>query len=463
LFRRGRLFSAQAQDLPGTRRTGVVDIHPRTKYNIKGDGRIKTILAVKPGGNAIVKHAVIIDAIRTPVGALGGSLAVIRPDDLAAFTIRSLVEKTGVDCSWIEEVYLGCANQAGEDNRNIARMAALLAGLPVEVAGVTVNRLCASGLTAVNLAARAIRLGEGEVYIAGGVESMSRAPYSIPKAESGFAFGNLTAWDTALGWRYPNPRMVETYGTESMGETAENIAEATGISREEQDRFALRSHQRAVAAIDSGKFAEEIIPVPISQKKGEAILAATDERPRRDTSLEALARLKPAFRKNGTVTAGNSSGLNDGAAALLIMEEEKARSLGFRPLVRVIASASAGVPPRIMGMGPVPAVRKLMQRSGIHLDQLGLIEINEAFAVQTLAVIRELGMNEEIVNVNGGAIALGHPLGCSGARLLTTLVHEMRRRAAGRVNSPPPAPYYGLAALCVGVGQGEATLGEWID
>lgn len=405
-----------------------------------------------------MKQAVIIDAIRTPVGALAGALAPVRPDDLAALVIREIVARTAIDPSLIEEVYLGCANQAGEDNRNIARMAALLAGLPVETGGVTINRLCASGLSAVNMAARAIRAGEGDVLIAGGVESMSRAPYSLPKAESGFTFGNLTAWDTTLGWRYPNPKMVETYGIESMGETAENIAEMTGITREEQDVFACRSHQRAIAAMDSGKFSAEIIPVPVDQKKGSPILVTTDERPRRDTTIEALARLKPAFRKNGTVTAGNSSGLNDGASALLIMEEARAAALGMRPLARIVASAAAGVSPRIMGMGPVPAINKLMQRAQVRLDQVSLVEINEAFAVQSLAVIRELGLAEEIVNVNGGAIALGHPLGCSGARLLTTLVHEMRRRATNASS----APIYGLAALCVGVGQGEATLVEWL-
>ncbi|MDT8898840.1 acetyl-CoA C-acyltransferase [Thermanaerothrix sp. 4228-RoL] len=401
---------------------------------------------------------VIVDAIRTPIGNLGGALAAVRPDDLAALVIRTLVNRNHLDPTMIEEVYFGCANQAGEDNRNVARMAALLAGLPVEVAGVTFNRLCASGLTAVNMAARSIRVGEGEVFIAGGVESMSRAPYSIPKAEKPFPYGNLTAWDTALGWRYPHPRMIEMYGIESMGETAENIAEMTGITREDQDRFALRSHQRAIAAMDSGRFAEEIIPVPVPQPKGEPIFVTSDERPRRDTSLEALARLKPAFRPGGTVTAGNSSGMNDGAAALLVMSEERARALGLRPLVRILASAAAGVVPRLMGLGPIPATRKVLARAGLSLEQIGLIEINEAFAVQTLAVIRELGLNEDIVNVNGGAIALGHPLGCSGARILTTLIHEMRRRAPQM-----PRPFYGLATLCVGVGQGEATLVEWVD
>ena len=404
-----------------------------------------------------MKDVVIIDAIRTPIGALGGSLASVRPDDLAALVIRTIVERTGIDPALIEEVYLGCANQAGEDNRNVARMAALLAGLPVEVAGVTFNRLCASGLTAVNMAARAIRSGEGDVFIAGGVESMSRAPYSVPKAESGFAFGNLTAWDTALGWRYPNPKMVEMHGTESMGETAENIAEITGITREEQDHFAARSHHCALAAIDSGKFAEEIVPVPVPQKKGDPVLVTTDERPRRDTSAESLARLRAAFRKNGTVTAGNSSGLNDGAAALLVMSADRAKELGLKPMARIVTSAAGGVPPRIMGTGPVPAARKALERAGLTMEQVGLVEINEAFAVQALAVMRELGLTEEKTNVNGGAIALGHPLGCSGARILTTLLHEMKRRASDQSSA-----YYGMATLCVGVGQGEATLVEWL-
>jgi 3-oxoadipyl-CoA thiolase len=402
---------------------------------------------------------VIIDAIRTPIGALGGALAKIRPDDLAAFVIQTLVQRSQLDPSLIEEVYLGCANQAGEDNRNVARMAALLAGLPVEVAGVTVNRLCASGLAAVNMAARAIRCGEGDIFIAGGVESMSRAPYSFPKAESGFPFGNLTAYDTALGWRYPNPQMETRYGTETMGETAENIAAMTGITREAQDRFTLESHRRAIAAIDSGRFAEEIIPVPVPQKKGDPLLVTTDERPRRDTTLESLARLRPAFRKDGSVTAGNASGLNDGAAVLLVMSVERARALGLKPIARIVASAAAGVPPRIMGMGPVPAVRKVLARAGLSLDAVRLIEINEAFAVQTLAVMDELGLSPEIVNVNGGAIAIGHPLGCSGARLLTTLVAEIKHRAA-QDGSNTGRPFYALASLCVGVGQGEATLIE---
>jgi 3-oxoadipyl-CoA thiolase len=402
-------------------------------------------------------EAVIIDAVRTPIGALGGRLAAVRPDDLAALVLRTIVERTGIDPAGVEEVYLGCANQAGEDNRNVARMAALLAGFPVDVPAVTINRLCASGLNAVNQAARAIRVGEGEVYIAGGVESMSRAPYSVPKAEQPYAFGNLTAWDTALGWRYPNPRMQQMYGAESMGETAENLNDDCRISRAEQDAFALESHRRAIAAIDSGRFAEEIVPVPVPQRKGDPVMVTTDERPRRDTSLESLARLRPAFRKDGSVTAGNSSGLNDGAAAVLLMSAEKARQLGLKPLARIVAAAAAGVPPRTMGIGPVPAARKALARAGLAVADLGLVELNEAFAVQSLAVMRELGLRPEITNVNGGAIALGHPLGCSGARILTTLVHEMRRRAPAEKR-----PFFGLATLCVGVGQGEATIVEWI-
>jgi 3-oxoadipyl-CoA thiolase len=400
----------------------------------------------------------IIDAIRTPIGALGGALAAVRPDDLAAHVIKVIIERNKLDPALVEEVYLGCANQAGEDNRNVARMALLLAGMPVEVAGVTFNRLCASGLNAVNQAARAIRAGEGDVFIAGGVENMSRAPYSVPKAESGFPFGNLTAWDTALGWRYPNPRMKEMYGNESMGETAENIAAMKPeITREMQDAFALRSHQRAIAAMDSGKFAEEIVPVTIPQRKGDPKIVDTDERPRRDTSMESLARLRPAFREGGTVTAGNSSGLNDGAAALLLMSAEKAKELGLKPMARILASAAAGVPPRVMGLGPVSATRKALARAGLKLEDIRLVELNEAFAVQSLAVIEELGLDPEIVNVNGGAVAFGHPLGCSGARILTTLLHEMKRRGESQTR-----PYYGLATLCVGVGQGEATIVEWI-
>jgi 3-oxoadipyl-CoA thiolase len=398
---------------------------------------------------------VIVDAIRTPIGALGGALASVRPDDLAAHVIKTIFERNQFDPALVEEVFFGCANQAGEDNRNVARMAALLAGLPTEVGGVTVNRLCASGLNAINQAARAIKAGEGEIYIAGGVESMSRAPYSLPKAEAGYSFGNLTAYDTALGWRYPNPKMKEMYGTDSMGGTAENIAqERPHITREKQDAFAVRSHQLAIAAIDSGRFKREIIPVSIPQKKGEPKLVDTDERPRRDTTMESLAKLKPAFAKEGgTVTAGNSSGLNDGASALLIMSEEKAKILKLNPIARVVASASAGVAPRVMGYGPIPATKKVLERAGLQIKDIGLMELNEAFAIQSLAVIEGLEIDPELVNVNGGAIAIGHPLGCSGARLITTLVHEMRIR--GNVK-------YGVATLCVGVGQGEATVIEYL-
>lgn len=400
-------------------------------------------------------EAWIIDAIRTPIGALGGSLASVRPDDLAAHVIRTIVERNELDPTMVEEVYFGCANQAGEDNRNVARMATLLAGLPVEVAAVTFNRLCASGLNAINQAARAVKASEGDVFIAGGVESMSRAPYSVPKAERAFPWGNLTAWDTTLGWRYPNSKMKDMYGTEQMGETAENIAEMKPhITREMQDEFSLLSHQNALAAIDSGKFSEEIIPVTIPQRKGDPIIVDTDERPRRDTNLEALARLRPAFKKEGgTVTAGNSSGLNDGAAAVLVMSAEKARDLELKPMARIISSAAAGVPPRIMGIGPVYATRKALDRAGLKMEDIGLVELNEAFAIQSLAVIEDLDLNPEIVNVNGGAIALGHPLGCSGARILTTLLYEMKRRKNVK---------YGIATLCVGVGQGEATIVEWI-
>lgn len=404
-----------------------------------------------------MQNVVIIDAVRTPIGALGGVLSKVRPDDLAAHILTSLVQRTQIDPAIVEEVYLGCANQAGEDNRNVARMASLLAGFPVEVTAVTVNRLCASGLNAINMAARAIRCGEGNVFIAGGVESMSRAPYSLPKAENAFPFGNLTAYDTAIGWRYPNPKFEAQYGVDPMGITAENLTEQYQISRERQDEFALRSNQRAIAAMDNGKFAVEIAPVVIPQRKGEPTLVTQDERPRRDTTLEKLATLKPAFKKDGSVTAGNSSGMNDGAAAVLLMSEKRAMELGLRPVARWVGSAAAGVPPRIMGIGPVPATLKLLQRTGLSLDDIKLIELNEAFAAQSLAVMQELVLNPQIVNVNGGAIALGHPLGCSGARIFTTLLHEMKRMTGSSQKS-----IYGLATLCVGVGQGEATMIESI-
>jgi 3-oxoadipyl-CoA thiolase len=405
-----------------------------------------------------MSEAVIIDAVRTPIGRHGGVLKDVRPDDLAALVLKEVVARVGIDPALIDEVYMGCANQAGEDNRNVARMAVLLAGFPASVPAVTLNRLCASGLAAVNAAARAIKAGEAEACLAGGVESMTRAPYAMPKTSPEWAFGNLTAFDTTLGWRFVNPKMKELHGTDSMGETAENVYELTrSITRAEQDRFALESQRRAVAAIESGKFAQEIVAVPVPQKKGDPILVNRDEHPRADTSLEALAKLKPAFRKDGSVTAGNSSGINDGAAALVIMSDRKARELGLKPLARVVASASAGVEPRVMGLGPVPATRKALKLASLTLDDIGLIELNEAFAVQSLAVMKELGFRHEITNVNGGAIALGHPLGCSGARLVCTLVHEMRRRAPDEKR-----PYYGLATLCVGVGQGETTIVEWV-
>ncbi len=402
-------------------------------------------------------EVVIVDAVRTPIGALGGALAKVRPDDLGAIVLKALIDRNDLDPSLIEEIYMGCANQAGEDNRNVARMSALLAGIPVEVPAVTYNRLCASGLHAVVQSYRAIKSEDGDVYIGGGLESMSRAPYAVSKAENGFPYGNLTAWDTTLGWRFPNEKLKAMYRNESMGETAENIWDLNRISREEQDRFSLQSHQRAIAAIDSGRFNDELVPVPVPQRKGDPIIIDTDERPRRDTSLEALGRLRPAFRSNGTVTAGNSSGLNDGASAVLLMSAEKAAETGLKPLVRIVGAAAAGVDPRTMGLGPVPATRKALERAGLTIDDIGLAELNEAFAVQALAVIQELGLREDITNVNGGAIALGHPLGCSGARILTTLVHEMKKRAA-----TSPRPFYGLATLCVGVGQGEALIVEWM-
>jgi len=386
-------------------------------------------------------RAVILSAVRTPVGRYGGALAGERPDDLAATVIAAAVERAGVPADAIEDVYFGAANQAGEDNRNVARMASLLAGLPESVAGVTLNRLCASGLSAVVSACHAVAAGDGDLFVAGGVESMSRAPLVMAKPEQAFARGNQTVWDTTLGWRFPNPRMEEMFPLESMGETGENVAERYGVSREEQDAFALRSQQRWAEADSEGRFADELVPV------GDV---TRDEHPRPDTSEEKLAALKPAFREGGTVTAGNSSGLNDGAAALVIASEERARELGGEPLGAFAGSAVAGVDPRVMGIGPVPAVSKLLERTGVGVEELDLIELNEAFASQSLVVIRELGLDPERVNVNGGAIALGHPRGMSGARLVVTLLHELRRRD-GR---------YGLATLCVGVGQGQAALFE---
>jgi 3-oxoadipyl-CoA thiolase len=404
-----------------------------------------------------MKEAVVVDAVRTAIGNHGGGLSAVRPDDLAALVIAELINRTGIEPDDIEEVYLGCANQAGEDNRNVARMATLLAGLPTSVAAVTFNRLCASGLSSINAAARVVKVGEGEVYIAGGVESMSRAPWVLPKAERAFPWGNMTTWDTTIGWRFPNPKIEDQYGIDGMGVTAENIFDEKAISREEQDAFAYESHRRAIEATDSGRFKEEIVPVVVPQRKRDPIVVDTDERPRRDTSIEALARLRPAFRKNGTVTAGNASSINDGAAAVLIMSGRKARELGIKPLARIVSSAAAGVEPRTMGYGPIPATLKALERADLSIGDIGLIELNEAFAVQALACMKELGLKHEITNVNGGAIALGHPLGCTGARIFTTLIHEMGRRA-----SQEQRPYYGLATLCVGVGQGEATIIEWI-
>ena len=384
-----------------------------------------------------MSRPVILSAVRTPVGRYGGALAEVRPDDLAAAAIGAAVERAGVEPGEIEDVYFGAANQAGEDNRNVARMAALLAGLPDSVPGVTLNRLCASGLSAVVSACHAVAAGDGELFVAGGVESMTRAPLVMAKPEQGFPRGNQTVWDTTLGWRFPNPRMEEMFPLESMGETGENVAERWDVSREEQDEFALRSQQRWAA----GDFSDELVAVNGVER---------DEHPRPDTTREKLGSLRPVFREGGTVTAGNSSGINDGAAALVIASEEKARELAAEPLGAFVGSAVAGVDPRVMGIGPIPAVRKLLDRAGVAVDDLDLVELNEAFASQSLVVIRELGLDPEKVNVNGGAIAIGHPLGMSGARLVVTLLHELRRRE-GR---------YGLATLCVGVGQGQAALFE---
>ena len=392
----------------------------------------------------------MVDAIRTPMGAYRGALAGVRPDDLAAHTIAAVVERTGVDPERIVDVYFGAANQSGEDNRDVARMAALLAGLPQSVPGATVNRLCASGLEAVNAAARAVKLGEGDYYLAGGVESMSRAPWVVGKPERGLPRGPQTMHDTTLGWRFVNPRMAELgHSTESMGETGENVAERYGISREDQDAFGLRSHQRAVAAAEAGIFTEEIVPVEAPQGRATVTVEA-DEGPRADASLEKMAKLRPAFREGGTVTAGNASTLNDGAACTLIASEQGAEELGAEPLARVVSFGVAGVDPAYMGIGPAVAIPRALEAAELSLDQIDLIELNEAFASQVLASARELGIDEERLNVNGGAIALGHPLGCTGARLTTTLVRELRRRG-GR---------YGIATMCVGVGQGLATVFE---
>jgi acetyl-CoA acyltransferase len=417
------------------------------------------------------REAWIVGAVRTPIGRHGGALSAVRPDDLGAIALEAHLERTGVPPSAVEDVYFGCANQAGEDNRNVARMSLLLAGFPEEVAGVTVNRLCRSGLDAIAQAARAVMLGEADVYVGGGVESMSRAPWAVPKPERAYPTGNATMYDTTLGWRFVNPKMEEMGHTDSLGMTAENLAQerflltpdedqpdemaaAYDVSREAQDRFALRSHQKAVAAIDEKRFREEIVPVTVKSRKGETMVEA-DEGPRRDTSLEKLGRLKPAFKGDGSVTAGNSSSLNDGAAAVLLVSNEYAEANSLEPLAKIRSIGVAGVPPRVMGIGPVPASRKSLERAGIMLEEVGLIELNEAFAAQSLAGLYEWGIGPEVkrVNPNGGAIALGHPLGASGARILTTLVNEMGRRDEVR---------FGLATMCIGVGQGIAMVVERI-
>lgn len=402
--------------------------------------------AVTPG----IRTPVIIDGVRTPVGRYNGVLREVRPDDLAAHVIRQLIRRTGLDPSLVEDVIFGAANQAGEDNRNVARMALLLAGLPVAVAGQTVNRLCGSGMQAVASAAQAIKVGEGDILIAGGVESMTRAPFVMAKPEAAYPRGDVRAHDTTLGWRFTNPRLAEMHPPYSMGETAENVAERFGITRKEQDEFAAQSHQRAARAIAEGRFKDEIVPVMIPQAKGDPVVVDTDEHPRPDTTLDKLATLKPVFKKDGTVTAGNSSGINDGAAAVLVASSERAEELNFRPMARIIASAVAGVDPAYMGLGPIPATRKVLERTRLSIGDFDVIELNEAFAAQVIPCIRELKIPLDKLNPNGGAIALGHPIGFSGARLVTTLVHELRRRR-GR---------YGLATMCIGVGQGIAMVVE---
>ncbi|HEX7949900.1 MAG TPA: acetyl-CoA C-acyltransferase [Candidatus Limnocylindrales bacterium] len=399
-----------------------------------------------------LREAWIIEAVRTPVGRYGGALASVRPDDLAAAVIRAVVDRSGIDPALIEDVILGCANQAGEDNRNVARMALLLAGLPVEVGGLTVNRLCGSGLQAINSAAHAIAADDGDVFIGGGVESMTRAPYVMAKPEAAWDRGPRELQDTTLGWRFLNPKLAERHYPYSMGETAENVAERWEVGRDLQDAFALASQQKAVAAIEAGRFDSQIVPIPVPQRKGDPVIVSRDEHPRADTSAEALARLRPAFREGGTVTAGNASGINDGASAVLLVEADRARALGLRPMARVLSTAVAGVDPAVMGIGPIPATRKALERAGIGVADLDLVELNEAFASQSIVCINELGLDPDKVNVNGGAIALGHPLGMSGGRLITMLAHELQR-TGGR---------YGLATMCIGVGQGIATIIERI-
>jgi 3-oxoadipyl-CoA thiolase len=399
-----------------------------------------------------LREAWIVSAVRTPIGRYGGALKDVRPDDLAAIVIRAAVERAGIQPSLVEDVVLGCSNQAGEDNRNVARMASLLAGFPVEVAGQTVNRLCGSGLQAINAAAQAIMVGDGDIFVAGGVESMTRSPWVMGKPSSGWERGSHELQDSTLGWRFVNPRMPREW-TISLGETAERVAEGCGVSRSEQDAFGLRSQRLAVAAIETGTFDAQLVPVSVPQAKGDPIVVGRDEHPRADTSAEALAKLRPAFRPDGSVTAGNSSGINDGASALVLVEADRGRELGLRPMARIVSTAVAGVDPTVMGLGPIPAIRKALDRAGLAVGDIDLVELNEAFASQSVACIRELRLDPERVNVNGGAIALGHPLGASGARLMTMLVHEMGRRNAR----------YGLAALCIGVGQGIATIVERVE
>lgn len=396
-----------------------------------------------------MREAWIVEGVRTPIGRHGGGLASIRPDDLAARTIEALVERSGIEPASVDDVLFGCTNQAGEDNRNLARMALLRAGLPVTVPGQTLNRLCGSGMQALLSAFHAIAVGEGDVFIAGGAESMSRAPYVMLKPEVGYARGSPEVADTVLGWRFPNPAFTPEW-TIGLGETAEVIAEEFGVSRDAQDAFAAESQRRTAAAMEAGRFHDEIVPVSVPQRKGDPVVVDTDEHPRPGTDAQALARLRPVFKKDGTVTAGNSSGINDGAAALLVVSAERGEELGLEPLARVVAGAVAGVEPHRMGIGPVPATRKVLERSGWSVEDLDLVELNEAFAAQALPCMDELGLDPETVNVNGGAIALGHPVGCSGARIVVTLVHEMKRRGASR----------GLATMCIGVGQGIACLLE---
>ncbi len=397
-----------------------------------------------------MKEAVIVEALRTPMGRHGGILKDVRTDDLGAYIIAKLIDKTGINKEAIEDVYFGCTNQAGEDSRNVARNASLLAGLPYTIPGATVNRLCGSGLEAINQAGRAIQADHGDVFVAGGVESMTRGPWVMAKPSNAFQRGDVTMYDSSLGWRFPNRRMAELYSLINNGETAENVAEKYHITRQEQDEFALGSHLKAVKAHEEGRLKDEMVPFEIAQRKGSPLVHDKDEGPRADTSLEKLGALQPAFKKGGTVTAGNSSPISDGAAALLLTTPQMAEQLKLKPMARIIASAAAGVHPNYMGIGPIPATQKALKRAGLTIDQIDLVELNEAFASQVIACIRELGINPEKLNVNGGAIALGHPLGCSGARLMTTLIHEMRRRGSR----------YGLATMCIGVGQGIATVVE---